>query len=357
VGLRLGGSVRLSDDAFDAVETALLDAFANAGEFKLIARCLGTRLQDITSESNRLPIVVLELIEWVESRDQVTNLIKCAKKQNSENERLAGLDFATLEAAPTTAELVDAGGGKTKFKEHLKNALEELNSPGLELVAASELSKLLAAGTDEEADTLYLALVGNVKANRADEVVNALAPIVAKYLRRRIENGRRPVDVSLDLARARLGGIDLSGLDLHEADVAFADLSHARLDKTNLWRSRGYAVNVTGAGLSRSNLEEARWHAALARKARFHNCRMVSVFLKEADLTGSEFQQSRLQGAHFERADLTGARFEEADLADAFFLEATIDQAAAASISRAHNWKKAWFDPKARKLIEQKGGA
>jgi uncharacterized protein YjbI with pentapeptide repeats len=128
-------------------------------------------------------------------------------------------------------------------------------------------------------------------------------------------------------------------------------LAQTDLTNVNLWRSRGYGVNVTKAGLSRSNLEECRWHAAVAHKTRFHDCRMVSAFLKEAELVGAQFQRSKLQGAHFDRADLTGARFEQANIADACFIDATINDAAAASLSRAKNWQSAGFDQAARDLI------
>jgi len=345
--------VKLSDDAFRALESALLDGFSNIGDFQLVARCLNTRLQDVTGET-RLPLVVLHLIERAESRDEVDGLIHCAKAQNPGNRLIAALDSAALETAPTTEEVVEAGGGASTFKTRLKEALAELDSPGLQILAAHDLSELLEGASAQEATTLFLALLGNVKTDRPDDVVSALVPVTTKCLRTLIGDGKRPDSLSLDLARARLRRIDLSGLDLHEADIAFADLRYANLDRANLWRSRGYAVNVTDAGLSRSNLEEARWHAAVARETRFHDCRMVSVFLKEADLVGAEFQHSRLQGAHFERANLTGARFDAANLADAVFAGATIDDSAAGSIARAKNWNQARFDPPAREVIEKK---
>lgn len=121
----------------------------------------------------------------------------------------------------------------------------------------------------------------------------------------------------------------------------------------NLWRSRAYGVNVEKAGLSRSNLEEVRWHEAAASEARFHDCRMVSAFFKDAVLTGAQFQRSRLQGAHFEGADLRGARFEQANVADASLVGAVVDEAAAASLSRAVNWRKARFDHETLEIVRR----
>ena len=239
-----------------------------------------------------------------------------------------GLGFAAAPTFAVMALLTGAGG------------------PSDMLCSAADHASPLSG--DEEADTLYLALLGNVKTERPAEVVIELAPVIAACLRRRIGDGARP---DLNLARARLRRIDLSGLDLHGADVAFGDLGHAKLDSTNLWRSRGYGVNVSGAAFARSNLEEARWHSAVAREARFHDCRMVSAVFKEADLAAAEFQQSRLQGAHLERADLTGARFEGAQLADAFFIGAKVDEAAAKTLAVATGWEKAHFDQPTYELI------
>jgi len=304
---------------------------------------MGTQLQDVSEDGTR-PVVVERLIQYGETHDCVAKLVDCAKQSNTTNQTLAAIDSAALRYAPLTAEVVDAGSGAEPFKNRLKEALAHLDDAGMQLVAASELSKLLDAASDEEADTLYLALLGNVKVDRPPEVVRELAPVVAAYLRSRIPAGARRADVNLNLARARLRRIDLSGLHLHEADVAFADLRHATLRDTNLWRSRGYAVDVCGVTLAGSNLEEARWHSAVGREARFHNCRMVSVVLKQADLAQAEFQQSRLQGAHFEAADLTGARFEGAQLADADFRGSKLDDAALASIKQAQGSEQAKFD-------------
>lgn len=312
-------------------------------------------MQDVTPDA-RLSQIVLKLIERAESRDEVDDLIEQARLQNPQNQKLAQLDLAGVQFTPSTVEIVDAAGGAASFKQSLKEALAQLDEIGMQLVAARDLSALLADASDEEAATLYLALLGNVKTNRPDEVVAELAPVVAASLRRQIGGGKRPAEIELDLARTRLCRIDLSGLDLHEADVAFADLRYANLENANMWRTRGYGTNVTKAGLSRSNLEEARWHSCIARETRFHDCRMISVVLKEADLTAAEFQQSLLQGAHFEGADLSGTRFEQANLSDAYFTGATIDEVAATSISRATNWDKARFDPATLALISEKAG-
>lgn len=343
--------MRLGSAAFAELSTALADAFADEEEFRLLARSLDIQLQDIVGEGAVRGTIIRSLIEYAERSDRVEDLIRCAQEQRPTNKKLAALDFSQLEEARSTDEVVEAGAGAPGFKDRLREAIGALDIPGQQLVAARDIATLLGTASNEEAETIYLTLLGSVKTDRPDEVVAALTPIVASSLRRSAET--RDASQPLDLSRARLRRIDLSGLDLHAADIAFADLRHANLENTNLWRSRGYGVDVTKAGLSRSNLEEARWHSALAKQARFHDCRMTSVFLKNADLERAEFQRSRLQGAHFEGANLKGALFEQANLADATFTGVTIDDAAAASIARAENWRKARFDPATLALIEQ----
>jgi uncharacterized protein YjbI with pentapeptide repeats len=344
--------MRLNDTAFEAVTEAMFDAFGDIAELRRVARCVDWRLQEITSLTNPLQTAVEDLIEYAETRDKVVDLMKCAKSQNSSNSKLASLDIDALSAAQSTEEIVAAASGSESFKVRLVEALASVDDAGMQLVAARDLMDLFAESSDEEADTLYLALLGRLKTAIPDPILGELSPVLASYLRRRIGAAKRPDTVSVDLARARLRRIDLSGLDLHGADIAFADLRYANLEGSNLWRSRGYAVDVRKAALSRSNLEEARWHRALAGGAKFHDCRMVSVNMKEADLSGAEFHGSRLQGAHFERADLTGAHFQRANIADAYFLEARIDDVAARSISRALNWHLARFDTATRNNLQ-----
>jgi hypothetical protein len=345
--------VRLAGGSFTELNEALLDAFSDVADFRLIARCLDTRLQDLTAET-RLPDIARRLVEWAEGQDRVEELVECAKRQNRSNRLLQGIGAAGLVRAPTVDEIVDArSAAADTFNERLKGSLAEFERPGMEMLAAGKLTDLLDEARPPEVRVLLQAILGNLKVPRSVEALRELIPVFSSCLRRYVEVNGAGRELGLSLARAQLQRADLSELDLHRVDVAFSDLRHADLTNTNLWRARGYAVDLTDAGLSRANLEEARLHFARAPGARFHDCRMVSVFLKESDLAGASFQSSRLQGAHLEKADLRGARFEESNLADAYFHEATIDDVAAASIARARNWKLAFFDRKTRKRIEK----
>lgn len=342
--------MKLTAAAFETVHRALEDAFSDETDFEQIARCTDRRLADVVSPNARLPAIIFAMIERAEADDAVDRLIDCARKQNPHNQRLAAVETGDLQPAAAPQEVAESGAGTQAFKQRLVQTLAQLDVAGMEVLAAHELATLLEEASPEEALTLYLVLVGVVRSDRRPDVLDELSAVFAAALRRQIGE-QRPAALELNLARVRLPRVDLRGLDLHEADLAFANLAHADLSNVNLWRSRAYGVDVSNAGLSRSNLEEARWHAAVARKARFHDCRMVSAFFKDADLGGAGFQQSRLQGAHFERTNLVGARFEEANVNDATFIEAKIDESAAASLARAAHWDKAHFDPATHKVI------
>lgn len=203
--------------------------------------------------------------------------------------------------------MVEAGEGARDFKRRLVDALDQFEQPGMQAVARRDVGDLLESASRDEAETVFLALLGTLKTDRPDEVLRELTPLLSDAFRRSVGDGARPESVSVDFARTRLRRVDLSDLDLHGADFAFADLAHADLTNVNLWRSRAYGVNVEKAGLSRSNLE----------------------------------------------ADLRGARFEQANVADASLVGAVVDEAAAASLSRAVNWRKARFDHETLEIVRR----
>lgn len=345
--------MRLTSDAFETLSDALADAFSERGEFQTLARCIETRLGDIVNPAGRVPDLVQALIECAEKADCVGRLVECAKRDAPTNRLVTALDATRLEEAAVPRDVVEAGEGARDFKRRLVDALDQFEQPGMQAVARRDVGDLLESASRDEAETVFLALLGTLKTDRPDEVLRELTPLLSDAFRRSVGDGARPESVSVDFARTRLRRVDLSDLDLHGADFAFADLAHADLTNVNLWRSRAYGVNVEKAGLSRSNLEEVRWHEAAASEARFHDCRMVSAFFKDAVLTGAQFQRSRLQGAHFEGADLRGARFEQANVADASLVGAVVDEAAAASLSRAVNWRKARFDHETLEIVRR----
>src|SRR3954452_19903075 len=276
--------MRLKTAAFEALSAALADGFATRGDFEALAICMDRRLGDIAGPDDPTPDLVRALIECAETGDLVAKLVECAQKKNADTRLIAALDAASFESAAGTGEVVGQGGGGSEFKDRLMEILGDFDKPGMQALAGRELRNLLEGASAEEAETVLFALLGMVRTDRPDNVLSEMTPLLSAALRRYIGDGKRPAALTIDFARARLRRIDLSELDLHEADIAFADLRNAELTNTNLWRSRAYGVNAAKAGLSRSNLEEGRWHSAVAPEARFHDCRMVSAFFREANL-------------------------------------------------------------------------
>lgn len=347
--------MRLSRDAFNLLFDAVSDRAQNRGVFDLLATQCHRPPTQFAGDNDLLPLAIKKLIEDCAAQDTLEGFIGCLKQRYGGNPLIDGLDFATLATGPSDDEVVAAGEGTNRFKVKLRDALAQIDQPGMQLVAGQDLFELLDGASDAEARTLYLAVLGNSKIDRSPEVASSLAAVLSKALKRLIGEGDRPEDLELGLDRTRLSRIDLSDLDLHGADIAFADLRYANLDGANLYRARGYAVDISNAGFNSANLVEARLHTAVAVKSRFHNARMISSFFKGADLREAGFQQAKLQGAHFEKSDLSGAKFEQANVSDAYFTGATFDEATISSISRAAGWESARFDPEARASIAAAG--
>jgi len=347
--------MRLSRGAFNSLFDAISDRAQDRDVLNLLATQCHRSPSLFVGDSASVSVAIQKLIEDCAAQDSLEGFIGCLKRRYGGNALVDGLDFANLTTDPSDEEVVAAGEGSSRFKAKLRDALAQIDQPGMQLVAGQELVDLLDQASDAEARTLYLAVLGNSKIDRSSLAASGLVSVLSKALRRLIGEGNRPEDLELDLARTRLSRIDLSDLDLHGADIAFADLRYANLDGATLYRARGYAVDVSNAGFNSANLVEVRLHTAVAVKSRFHNARMTSSFFKGADLREAGFQQAKLQGAHFEKADLSGAKFEQANLTDAYFTGATFDEAAISSISRSAGWEGARFDPEARASIAAAG--
>lgn len=159
----------------------------------------------------------------------------------------------------------------------------------------------------------------------------------------------------LDFVRTQLDRINLSDIDnLVRADLSFASLRNADLSNTNLFRCRGYRVDLSGARLTGSDLEEARLQHARCNGTSFHKSRLVAADLKYSILDGAQFFQTHLQSAHLEHASLRGANFRGANLNDAYFFNCRdFDRTTLNSITRAKNWRKAHFDDAVRDDLER----
>jgi uncharacterized protein YjbI with pentapeptide repeats len=341
--------------AFEDLRDAIASAFPSRSELDdLTSFDLEIDLASISPAVDTHPEAVKKVIRWADSNGGLPAFVAKAKLRNPGNQLLQRFDESRLEPDRRPGEVV-AADTAGDFDVRLAGVVEKLAS-GNHVKQASAvvvLQGLTATGSRPEQLALYATTVANLRVPYPDDVQRALVKVLQTSLVSLCGTEARPPDVNVDLNRVSLPRVDLSGLDLSEADIAFAELAGANLTSCDLWRSRGYGVDLRQARLSRSNLEEARLRSASAPQAQFHEARMVSIRLEDADLRGAEFQQARLQGAHLDGSDLSGAEFAAADLADADLRGATIDDVAAQSIGRAKNWRKAKLSPESLAMVEE----
>lgn len=84
-------SARLTHSQFKEVQAALLDAFEDYSDLKIMVRVsLNERLEDITPPA-KLPVVISNLVTWAEQRGQIEELVQGAWVENPHNPKLSRL--------------------------------------------------------------------------------------------------------------------------------------------------------------------------------------------------------------------------------------------------------------------------
>ena len=336
----------LAGQALEDLRNALLSAFNDRDALDdLTSFGLNVELENISPAADTNPTAVKKVIRWFDSRGSLVELVNEAKNRRPGNPQLSQFDVDQLVPDHNPGEVI-AAGTAGDFDGKLAGVVDQLAS-GNEIKQASAVAilQVLAATTSRaEQLALYGTAVANLRVQYPAAVTRSLVHVFEASMAALYGGAAdRPADVLVDLNRVSVPRANLSGFDLHGADIAFADFGNADLTGCNLWRARGYGVDLSSARLSRGSLEEGRLRSAVAPGAHFHQTRMIAARLEDADLVGAEFQQALLQGARLDGADLTGARFEGANIADTDFRDATIDDAAARSLARAENWRKAKF--------------
>ena len=242
-----------------------------------------------------------------------------------------------------------------RLEDRFAAILAQLGStaPAVQAGAAASLVTYLQPEYSRFHHQARLAVLTNLKLELPEPIRKLLALVYAQSL----ESGV-PVDqLERDLSRAQLAETSLCDVKLCEADLAFANLTNAVLLGSDLYRAKGYGVNLEGARLGAGAarpawLIEVRFQAARCRAADFSGVLLINAHLREADLRDARFYGASLQAAHLERADLRGAHFQQADIADTYFLGANIDDAALRTLARARNRDRAHFDPAVRVALD-----
>lgn len=238
-----------------------------------------------------------------------------------------------------------------KFTSIVKDLGSDNSS--LQVSAAVSLMTFLREEYTSFHEQVYLVLLANLKVKHEVQLNRLLIQAFTKALKLRLEREPFTEAEPLDLTHTNLYRVDLSGLTLPNTDIAFADMQLANLREANLFRLKGYQVNLAKASLTRANLGEARLAEANLSNCHFHETNLVSATMKKAKLSGAEFFEAKLQAARLDEANVSGARFERCDISDTYFLGATIPDQTLKSIHKALNWEKAHFDEETRARLEQ----
>lgn len=96
-------------------------------------------------------------------------------------------------------------------------------------------------------------------------------------------------------------------------------------------------LQLAGANLSKTNLEDFNLSHADLRNANLSQARISGAFLERADLEGATMMDMVARGTHFTGADLSHANIDSANLEEAVFNSATLSEAILnnANLSRA----------------------
>jgi uncharacterized protein YjbI with pentapeptide repeats len=316
------------------------------------------RIQFENQKSNSMWGRLLDYGSFITSLVAVGGLLLTISKQLSENRRQREQDASQQDKdrQQKDAEMLN------RLEQQFSIIVANLGSknPSLQASGAVQVMRFLRPEHQHFHYQAFLILYAQLKVQYNLNLVhsrtlgNLLVSAFDQAIRTQISDQAPHNSLSrIDLSRAYLYRAQLQNLDLSEADFAFSDLRSADLTATNLFRVRGYQVNLAKARLSRANLGEARLRKASLSEVQFHGATLIAADLRETDLSKAQFQQARLQSTHLDRADLTGARFEHANLNDTYFLGATIPIATLKSIMKANHWDKAHFDDDVEdKLLE-----
>ncbi len=263
-------------------------------------------------------------------------------RQMSENKRQRDEDSRQRERDRQQREIESKRMLDEKFNSIIENLGGENQS--IRVSAAVSIMTFLKPEYKDYYEQVYLILLANLKIEQPPEVNRLLIEGFEEAIQRKVEAGYEDEESGLDLTNTHLYRVNLNGLNLQYVDIAFADMRLARLINTNLYRVRGYKVNLENARCKNANFEEARMKGSNCNHTYFHEARLISARFEETSLVEAEFYQAQLQSAHFQDANLTGARFEKANLDDVYFNGAILDEVALRSIKKALNWQKAHFD-------------
>ena len=86
--------MKLSRSEINVLFKALQDGYRNYDELKIMVRLkLGKNLTNIVQPDKKIDIVILELIEWAESKDKLLDLVWGANERNPDNDQIKKVSY------------------------------------------------------------------------------------------------------------------------------------------------------------------------------------------------------------------------------------------------------------------------
>ncbi|MCL2934270.1 MAG: effector-associated domain EAD1-containing protein [Trichodesmium sp. MAG_R03] len=86
--------MKLSTSEINVLFKALQDGYRNYDELKIMVRLkLGKNLTNIVQPDKKIDIVILELIEWAESKDKLLDLVWGANERNPDNDQIKKVSY------------------------------------------------------------------------------------------------------------------------------------------------------------------------------------------------------------------------------------------------------------------------
>ncbi|MEN8811952.1 MAG: pentapeptide repeat-containing protein [Candidatus Arcticimaribacter sp.] len=116
----------------------------------------------------------------------------------------------------------------------------------------------------------------------------------------------------INLAGAKLNGIEMNGVNISRANLNKAQLINAELFYTNLNNINLSEADCTGVTLYRSNISFANLSKANCSSANFSKANMMFADLSQGNFSGANFVQANLKGVNFEGAYLSSANLKGA---------------------------------------------
>ncbi len=107
---------------------------------------------------------------------------------------------------------------------------------------------------------------------------------------------------------------DLSGANLSKANLEEANLSKANLRGINLSKARLERANLSESHLEEANLSEAHLEEANLTRASLEKSNLIGIYLEKSTLIETNLRKAQLIGAHLNEASLFQAQLKNVDL-------------------------------------------